>query len=280
MSGNLTIDGCKSAWQSRGGSVNYAIQSDGTIGLLLEEKNRAWTSNSPDNDYIAVTVEIANAPGAGEPDWKVTDAALQSTIKLCADICKRNGIKKLTYTGQLSGSNLTMHKWFYATGCPGQYLGGKFPYIAQEVNKILNNNTSVSISTSSTTANTSTTNTSTTAKTTYKAMYTNYVGGVNYRETPNGKIRGTYKNGTPVRIAIGSDTKVGDYTWAKMDNGFWIAKELLSLTRPQSVKSDTEIAKEVIAGKWGNGVERVKKLSAAGYDPNAIQRKVNELLKK
>lgn len=279
MAGNLTIDGCKNALVSRGGSVNYAIQSDGTIGLLLEEKNRAWTSNSPDNDYFAVTVEIANAPGAGEPDWKVTDAALQSAIKLCADICKRNGIKKLTYTGQLSGSNLTMHKWFYATGCPGQYLGGKFPYIVQEVNKILSN-TSVSTSTSSTTANASTTNTSTTAKTTYKAMYTNYVGGVNYRETPNGKIRGTYKNGTPVRIAIGSDTKVGDYTWAKMDNGFWIAKELLSLTRPQSVKSDTEIAKEVIAGKWGNGVERVKKLSAAGYDPNAIQRKVNELLKK
>ena len=102
MAGNLTIDGCKSALMSRGGSVNYAIQSDGTIGLLLEEKNRAWTSNSPNNDYIAVTVEIANAPGAGEPDWKVTDAALQSAIKLCADICKRNGISKLTFTGQLA----------------------------------------------------------------------------------------------------------------------------------------------------------------------------------
>ena len=44
-------------------------------------------------------------------------------------------------------------------------------------------------------------------------------------------------------------------------------------------KSVTEIAKEVIAGKWGNGETRKKKLTAAGYDYNAVQKKVNELLK-
>ena len=45
-------------------------------------------------------------------------------------------------------------------------------------------------------------------------------------------------------------------------------------------KSTTEIAKEVIAGKWGNGKERQKRLKAAGYDYDAVQKKVNELLKK
>lgn len=44
-------------------------------------------------------------------------------------------------------------------------------------------------------------------------------------------------------------------------------------------KSVTEIAKEVIAGKWGNGEERKKKLASAGYDYTAVQEKVNELLK-
>lgn len=44
-------------------------------------------------------------------------------------------------------------------------------------------------------------------------------------------------------------------------------------------KSVTEIAKEVIAGKWGNGEDRKKKLTAAGYDYDAVQKKVNELLK-
>ena len=44
-------------------------------------------------------------------------------------------------------------------------------------------------------------------------------------------------------------------------------------------KSDEDIAKEVIAGKWGNGRERKEKLIAAGYDYNKIQAIVNELMK-
>lgn len=43
-------------------------------------------------------------------------------------------------------------------------------------------------------------------------------------------------------------------------------------------KTVTEIAKEVIQGKWGNGEERKRRLTAAGYDYGQIQRKVNELL--
>ena len=45
-------------------------------------------------------------------------------------------------------------------------------------------------------------------------------------------------------------------------------------------KSVDEVAKEVIAGKWGNNPERKKKLVAAGYDYDEVQKKVNELLKK
>lgn len=43
-------------------------------------------------------------------------------------------------------------------------------------------------------------------------------------------------------------------------------------------KSIDEIAREVIQGKWGNGAERKQKLTAAGYDYNAVQKRVNELL--
>ena len=43
-------------------------------------------------------------------------------------------------------------------------------------------------------------------------------------------------------------------------------------------KTVDEIAKEVLDGKWGNGDERIKKLKDAGYDPDAVQKKVNELL--
>lgn len=47
---------------------------------------------------------------------------------------------------------------------------------------------------------------------------------------------------------------------------------------PSSKKSNTEIAKEVIQGKWGNGAERKKRLEDAGYDYAAVQKEVERLL--
>lgn len=44
-------------------------------------------------------------------------------------------------------------------------------------------------------------------------------------------------------------------------------------------KSVATLAKEVIAGKWGAGADRVKRLTDAGYDAKKVQKKVNELLK-
>lgn len=50
------------------------------------------------------------------------------------------------------------------------------------------------------------------------------------------------------------------------------------LPKEEPKKSISEIAQEVIDGKWGNGEERVERLKAAGYDPDAVQKKVNEIL--
>ena len=44
-------------------------------------------------------------------------------------------------------------------------------------------------------------------------------------------------------------------------------------------KTVAAVAKEVIAGAWGNGAERKERLTAAGYDYQAIQSQVNALLK-
>lgn len=136
MAGNLSVESCGQLFQttSRQASSNYGVGSDGRVGLYVEESRRAWTSSNRANDNIAVTIEVANDGGA--PDWHISDKALEATIELCVDICRRNGIEKLNYTGDTSG-NLTMHKWFANTNCPGPYLGGKFPYIAQEVNRRL-----------------------------------------------------------------------------------------------------------------------------------------------
>ena len=119
---------------NRQGSSNYGIGSDGRVGLYVEEANRAWTSGSSANDNQAITIEVSNS-AVGDP-WPVSDLVLAKLIDLCADICIRNNIPQLIYDGTPDGT-LTRHNMFAATECPGPYLQGKFPYIADEVNKRL-----------------------------------------------------------------------------------------------------------------------------------------------
>ena len=91
MAGNLTVEQCGAVFAptSRKASSNYGIGTDGRIGMYVEEKDRAWTSSSPNNDNQAVTIEVAN--NALGPNWTVSDKAMASLIDLCVDICKRNG---------------------------------------------------------------------------------------------------------------------------------------------------------------------------------------------
>jgi len=119
---------------SRKASANYCIGNDGDVVLSVDESRRAWTSSNAANDNRAITIEVSNSERGG--DWPVSDAALNKLLDLCEDICRRNGIEQLNYTGDLSG-NMTLHKWFASTACPGPYLESKMPWIAEEVNRRL-----------------------------------------------------------------------------------------------------------------------------------------------
>ena len=145
MAGNLSVETCGQIFQNtkREASSNYGIGTDGRIGLYVHEADRAWTSGSPANDHRAITIEVANDGGA-ETNWHVSDKALASLINLLVDVCKRNGIKKLVWSDNKddrvhhrNGCNMTVHRDFQATACPGPYLYSKQGWIAKEVNKIL-----------------------------------------------------------------------------------------------------------------------------------------------
>ena len=140
MAGNLSIEQCGNLFAnpSKQASSNYGIGSDGRIGLYVEEKDRSWCTSSSSNDNRAITIEVANTQ-AQDP-WPVSDAAMASLIKLCADICKRNNIKKLLWKGdknligQVDKQNMTVHRWFANKACPGDYLYKRHGKIAAEVN--------------------------------------------------------------------------------------------------------------------------------------------------
>lgn len=136
MAVKATAEACAASFmpKSREGSANYCIGYDGSVALSVDESRRAWTSSNWENDNRAVTIEVSNE--TREPDWTVPEKALEKLIDLCVDICKRNGIPKLTFTGDKSG-NLTMHKFFANTTCPGPFLEERFPWIAEEVSRRL-----------------------------------------------------------------------------------------------------------------------------------------------
>lgn len=145
MAGNLSVEQCGNVFASkdRKASSNYGVGSDGRIGMYVEEKDRSWCSSNAANDNRAITIEVANDGGA-DTGWHVSDKAYKALIDLLVDICQRNGIKALLWkgnkalVGQVSLQNMTVHRWFAAKACPGDYLYNKHGDIANAVNERLN----------------------------------------------------------------------------------------------------------------------------------------------
>lgn len=209
VAGQLSVEAIGNifAKSSRQASSNYGIGSDGRVGLYVDESKRSWCSSNAANDQRAVTIECASDTKA---PYAFNDTVYEKLIELCTDICKRNGKKKLLwFSSKVTALNyapakdemvLTVHRWFAAKSCPGDWLMARMPDLANRV-----------------TANLGTVP----VQTTNKAV-----------------------------VAKSNDSSL------------------------------TAIAKEVIAGKWGNGTARKTALAQAGYDYNAVQAEVNRILKK
>lgn len=130
-------------------SSNYGIDKNGRVGLYVEEKNRSWCSSSNANDQRAVTIECAS--DTKEPYW-MNDKVYASLIKLCVDICKRNGKKKLlwfankdktlNYAPKSDEMVLTVHRWFANKSCPGDWLYSRLGDLATKVTAELSRTTS------------------------------------------------------------------------------------------------------------------------------------------
>lgn len=157
VAGNLAIEAILGlpAFKAYGNaSTNYAIGSDSRIGLGVEETNRAWTSSSSINDNQAITFEIANNSGA--PDWRMSEKAINSWIDLATDICQFYEFNKVAYKDKPSNISIkdteswintwdpgpdtmliTLHRWFAAKACPGDYFVRQLPWIVKEINKRL-----------------------------------------------------------------------------------------------------------------------------------------------
>lgn len=214
-------------------SANYGIGNDGRIVLTCPEGDRSWCSSSPWNDNRAVTIEVSNSAYGDASGWPIGTAAYNSLINLCVDICKRNGIPKLIFTGDTSGS-LTFHYMYAATACPGPWLKAHAQDLCDKVNAKLNAGGGT---TEKPVDNSKTYTVSLSAN---SAIY----------DTPGGKITGT--PGTSGKYTIVEEKKIGYITYGKLKSGVgWVI-----------VKDETP--KETSTGKFKTG-DLVKIKSGARY---------------
>lgn len=245
-----TICACFPA--GRDASCNYGIGKDGRISLCVEEKNRSWCTSSNSNDQRAITIECASDRTA---PYAMTDAVYASLIKLCTDICKRNGKKKLlwfadkdkslNYNPKADEMVLTVHRWFANKSCPGDWLYSRLGDLAMRVTAELGGSTQ----------------TPSTGKSSW------------YR------VRKTWSDAKSQKGAFHDLTNAK--RCADSNSGYSVFDDSGNVIYPVSnltSKSIDAIAREVINGSWGNGEERRQKLSVAGYDYNAVQGRVNEIL--
>ena len=276
-----SICGCFTS-TSRQASCNYGIGTDGRISLCVEEKNRSWCSSSSSNDQRAVTIECASDLKA---PYAMNSKVYASLIKLCTDICKRNGKKKLLWLGSKSKALnyspksdemvLTVHRWFANKSCPGDWLYSRLDDLAEKV-----------------TANLSGATTSASATTKKDTLYRVQVGAYSVKNNADVQLKKVKAAGFDTyMVKVGGLYKIQVGAYSKKENaeamqkklkakGFdsFITTESGSAATTTSKKSIDTIAREVIKGKWGNGAEREKKLKAAGYDYDAVQKRVNQLL--
>ena len=232
---------------SREASCNYGIGVDGRIGMYVEEKNRSWCSSSNANDQRAVTIECAS--DTYHP-YAMNSKVYDTLIKLCVDICRRNGKKKLLWFGDKNKSLnyspksdemvLTVHKWFANKSCPGDWLYSRLGDLAKRVTAELGGPVSSSTS----------------------GLY---------------RVR---KSWTDSKSQVGAFSVFENAEkCADSHKGYSVYDEQGVLIYPKTNnKSIDELAREVINGLWGNGSDRKNKLISASYDYDAVQNRVNEIL--
>lgn len=237
------------AKESTQASSNYGVDKDGRVGLYVEECNRSWCTSSRDNDNRAITIEVASDT---KHPYAVTDKAYNALIELVADICKRNGKNKilwfadkektLAYEPKSNEMVMTVHRWFANKSCPGEYLYSRHQDIANKVNAMLNAP----------------------------------------EETPEEETDILYRVQIGAyRIKANAQAQLVKAKTAGFTDAFIVEAHVpKEKEEPKPVlKSIDEVAREVLQGKWGNGADRKQRLTAAGYDYAAVQKRVNELLK-
>lgn len=303
--GNLTIRGCYNVWQEREASAHYQVQSDGRIGQLVWDSDTAWhAANAAAN---ATSIGIEHADCQTNP-WMVSDACLENGAHLVAAICKKYKLGRPAWL-----KNVFPHSYFSSTECPASLSGSQnaaYMKRAQEWYDAMMKGSSAPAASkpASKPAAKPSTDLNAMADAVIRGDYGNGDErkrrlGSNYdavmkivnqklgvSSAPASKpsapakksidtvaqevINGAWGNGDDRRRRL----QAAGYDYNAVQNA--VNRKLTGSYTPtnQTGPSLDDIARAVIRGDFGNGDARRRNLEAAGYNYNAVQARVNQML--
>lgn len=241
-------------------SANYILLNTGELIASVPEEYRAWTSGNASYDNKAITIEIQNVSVKG---WTVADVQIEKTAQLIADVAKRYKWSKIDRTNVIGHRDVRGA----ATACPGPYLYPRINKIIERANQIWKGSAPKKTTTPAKTSS------EFTVRVTANVLNIRSGAGTKYKVVGSIKDKGVY---TIVQQSG---------RWGKLKSGKgWIHLDYTTRnTAPvkkatPAKKSNEQVAREVLAGKWGNGADRKARLTKAGYNYNTIQAIVNRLV--
>ena len=269
--GNLSIQQTYNVWQSRQASAHYQVDINGRIGQLVWDRDTAWALGNFDANQRSINIEHANNTGAAG-GWTVSEATLDNGAHLVAALCKLFKLGRPVW-----GQNVRPHSQISPTACPGALAGAQRDKYMARAQYWYDQMTGSKPAPAPQPAPQPSPTTGYLVKVTTPVLNIRKGAGTNFATA------GSVKKGEVYTI-VAESAGQGASKWGKLKSGAgWISLDYVQKTSAGSApsapakKDNTTLAREVLAGKWGNGNDRKNRLQAAGYDYNAVQAEVNRL---
>lgn len=230
-------------WKTRKASAHFDVDADGRIAQYVKYDEFAWSTGDEVGNEDTISIEMADI--SGDPKWEVSANTMNEACRLAAWLFVH------VIGAPPSAANVFMHKHWTSTDCPGPFIDNNFHNIILETQK----------------------------------QYDIFRGAtprppVDTRKSINQiaseVIRGDWGNGEARVNSLRHEGYDPVAVQAEVNR-------LMGVGTPTPApkpgkKSVKTMAKEVINGDWGNGADRVSRLTKAGYNAADIQAEVNRQL--